>query len=168
MDSPQRKKQRLFDFDYASERYYFVTICTKDRQPFLSKIVGNGGPSAAGFDRSVKLLYSRAGKACVQHLRNIPIHFPDVTVDKFVVMPNHIHLIIVIGCAENPERTNPFPTLSTVIGQYKAGVSKELGVSIWQKSFYDHIIRGKEDYREIWEYIEQNPLKWAQDEYNDG
>lgn len=159
MGFDNRKKMRLPDFDYSREQYYFVTICTKDRQPFLSKIVGNG------FNRSVKLLYSRAGKVCVQHLRNIPAHFPDVTVDKFVVMPNHVHLILAIGCSGEPERLKPFPTLSTIIGQYKAGVSRELGVSIWQKSFYDHIIRGKEDYQEIWEYIDENPLQWAQDEY---
>ena len=60
---------------------------------------------------------------------------------------------------------NPAPTLSSVIGQYKAGVSRQLGFPIWQKSFYDHVIRNETDYQMIWQYIENNPLKWELDRF---
>ena len=81
-------------------------------------------------------------------------------VEKYVIMPNHLHMILWIKETEE----NP-PTISHVIQQMKGAVTKQLGVSIWQKSFHDHVIRGKQDYLEIWEYIENNPLKWTLDRY---
>ena len=86
-------------------------------------------------------------------------------------MPNHIHAIISIGCNGVVERSRPFPTLSTVVGLYKSGVSKRIHdmdsqIKVWQKSYYDHVIRGNDDYVEICRYIDENPLKWDLDEYN--
>jgi len=74
-------------------------------------------------------------------------------------------MIAVIGCLgdKNVERT--FPSLSSVIGLYKSGVSRKAGFSLWQKSFYDHVIRGSQDYQEIWNYIDQNPQKWELDRF---
>ena len=87
--------------------------------------------------------------------------------DKYVIMPNHIHMIVVIGC-DGAERSRPFPTLSTVIGQYKSGVSRNIhsicpDFKIWQKSFHDHIIRNENDYQMIWQYIDTNPATWEND-----
>ena len=95
---------------------------------------------------------------------NIPNHFDGVNIDKYVIMPNHIHAIFIIGCDGETERSRPFPTLSTVVGLYKSGVSKRVhetkpDIIIWQKSFYDRIIRDEQSYLEIWQYIDENPLK---------
>ncbi len=91
-----------------------------------------------------------------------PEHFPGVQIDKYVVMPNHIHAIVVIGSGATA-------SLSTVLGSYKSAVTKQSHrcfpeIRIWHKSFYDHIIRNDQSYREIWQYIDDNPRKWMDDE----
>lgn len=152
MERPNRKRLRLEDFDYAGNGYYFVTICTKNRQNYFIQRVGNGHAR------------SGAGRIAERNLLAIPQHFPHVKVDKYVVMPNHIHAILVIEGAGS-ERACPFPTLSTVVGSYKSSVSRDAGFPIWQKSFYDHVIRNETDYQMIWQYIENNPLKWELDRF---
>ncbi len=100
------------------------------------------------------------GKIAADCLQNIPSHFPGVTIDKWVVMPNHIHAIMILpGNAAN---------LSTVIGQYKAAVTRELrllcpDIQVWQTSFHDHVVRNQADYERIWLYIEANPARWMDD-----
>ena len=83
-----------------------------------------------------------------EHLLAIPTHFPQVRIDHYVIMPNHIHAIIVIETA-NVGRSRPSPTLSMVVGLYKSGVSRAVGYPIWQKSFHDHVIRNETDYQMI-------------------
>ena len=83
-----------------------------------------------------------------------------VHVDKYCIMPDHIHFIISINTDENG-RTQLVPTISRVMKQFKGSITKQVGRPIWQKSFYDHGIRNQQDYDEIWEYIENNPLKYA-------
>ena len=90
-------------------------------------------------------------------IKNIPIHYPVITVDNYVIMPDHIHLLLQINSDFNG-RPLVAPTIDRVIKQMKGYISKQIGFSIWQKSFNDHIIRGDQDYKEIWEYIENNPL----------
>lgn len=85
-------------------------------------------------------------------------------IDKFVIMPNHIHLIIQIGVDSVPRTAHP--TISRFIGLMKRYINKEIGENIWQKSFHDHIIRDDIDYQNIWQYIDENPIKWAEDKYN--
>ncbi len=91
----------------------------------------------------------------------IPDFYESVDVDTYCVMPDHIHLIVRIGGCENGRMISA-PTLSTVVGSMKRWASKQIGRSIWQKSFYDHAIRNQQDYNDIWEYIERNPLKYAE------
>ncbi|MBQ8741476.1 MAG: transposase [Clostridia bacterium] len=86
-------------------------------------------------------------------------------------MPNHIHILLVV---KNGGRGNPSPTIDTAIGWFKYMTTKEInktsnaqGRKIFQRSFNDHIIRGEQDYREIWQYIENNPIKWTDDEFYD-
>lgn len=93
-----------------------------------------------------------------------------ISVDHYVVMPNHVHLILVItaGHIGTDGRTVCAPTVSRVVRGWKAAVTKQIGVSIWQKSFHDHIIRNETDYLRIWNYIDTNPAKWREDcYYND-
>ena len=90
--------------------------------------------------------------------------YPAVSIEKYVIMPNHIHLLLRIN-AGGDGRLIAAPTLSTAIGQMKRRASKEAGKGLWQKSFHDHVIRNEQDFREIWEYIDANPAKWAEDRY---
>jgi len=83
--------------------------------------------------------------------------------DKYVIMPNHMHMIIVLHPGNGPAKLAP--TISRIIQQFKGSISKQVGFSIWQKSFYDHIIRNDQEYEKIYDYIETNPLKWEEDKY---
>ncbi len=151
MELPRRKLPRLRGFDYSTDNYYYVTICTADKKHLFWE---NG-----------KL--SDMGRIAEEELKNIPAHYTYVVVDKYVVMPNHIHAIIVIGCHM---QTEELPTLSAVVGAYKAGVSRRIHqkyptIKVWQKSFYDSIVRNEPMYQEIWNYIDGNPAQWESDEY---
>ncbi len=88
-----------------------------------------------------------------------------VTVDNFVIMPNHVHLLLSIHTEKLGGRRNAAPTISSVVNQFKGCVSKGIGFPCWQKSFHDHIVRDERDYRLIWEYIDANPGKWEEDRY---
>lgn len=149
MAGPVRKSPRMSFFDYSSSQYYFVTICTHEKKCIFG---------------SIKNL-SRYGQIAADSIAQISTHYFGVTVDKFVVMPNHIHMILVIGC-DNEKKRNP--SLDQVIGAYKSGVSREIHkirdhFPVWQRSFHDHVIRNQKDYERIWSYIDTNPVKWETD-----
>ena len=97
-----------------------------------------------------------------QSIRDISSHYPAITVDHAVIMPNHIHLLLQIHADANG-RSMIAPTISTVVRLMKGTVSKQAGFAVWQKGFYDHVIRNDNDYRDIWNYIEGNPSKWTED-----
>ena len=141
---PNRKSPRLKAFDYSSPNYYFITICTRERQCLF------GEPS--------KL--SPYGAIAADCLKQIEDHFPAVHLDKWVVMPNHVHAIIILW--------EHSVDLSTVVGLYKSTVTRKLrtlqpDLQVWQASFHDRIIRNQEDYERIWMYIDTNPVRWADD-----
>ena len=107
---------------------------------------------------------SEYGEIVYNAILNIKKHYDYVTVEKFVIMPNHIHLLLMIDSGGRI-LSAPTKTISTIIGQLKRSVSKSIGNSIWQKSFYDHIIRDENDFFTKWKYIDENPIKWETDEY---
>ena len=149
MDKPVRKPTRIPGYDYSTDNYYFVTICTHEKKCIFG---------------SVKEL-SRYGKIAAESAIQITNHYSGVRVDKFVVMPNHVHLIVVIGCDNRSEMN---PGLERVIGSYKAGVTRRIRQTapdeqIWQRSFHDHVIRNQKDYEKIWSYIDTNPMRWDKD-----
>lgn len=156
---PKRKPNRLNNFDYSQNGAYFVTICAKNKE----HIFGAVGASTA---RPSRVILSEYGKITDQAIKSITKFYPNVIVDKYVIMPNHIHMILIIQ--NESGRAMLVPTISTVIAQMKGYISKRIGNSIWQKSFYDHIIRNEQDYLEIWQYIENNPEKWQQDKFYTG
>ncbi len=158
MNLPQRKPLRLQHYDYAKNGAYFITICTHHHAHLFGEIVGNG------LDRS-ELRPTTAALIAEAELNQIPQHFASIQIDHYVFMPNHVHLILLINQDLFAERSRPFPTVSTVIGLYKSGVSKKIGFPIWQKSFYDHVIRNQSEYEKIWGYIDGNPLRWKEDRY---
>ena len=102
---------------------------------------------------------TRNGQIVEQAINNITSHYSNVIVEKYCIMPNHIHLLLLFLPDENG-RIISAPTLSTVIGQMKRWVSKEIGKSIWQKSYIDRIIDSDKAYEAVWQYIDNNPRKW--------
>ena len=149
MKYPSRKSTRLPYYDYSQNNYYFITICTADKKCLFG---------------TIKEINSY-GKIAVDSIMNIEKHYPDIKVDKFVVMPNHVHMILTVGCYEKREgKTN----LNSVVGLFKSGVSREIhkydpNLVVWQRSFHDHVIRGQKDYQKIWSYIDTTPMRWDSD-----
>lgn len=150
-----RKPLRLKGYDYSLGGYYFVTVCTRDRVPHLRR-----GAHCA--PEPLPPL-TTAGLIAEQAVRQISVHYPGVTVDIYVVMPNHVHMILVLP--NGGGRALRAPTVSRIVRAWKETITKMLGEAIWQKSFYDHIIRDENDYLRIWNYIDTNPAKWAEDKY---
>ncbi len=152
----KRKPTRLKDFDYSSTGAYFITICTQNRKNILSTIVGEGSPLPQ---------LSHYGRIVDKWIQNLPEKYREISVDSYVIMPNHIHLLLFV--ANEDGRGNPSPTVDKVIGWLKYQTTKEInmqrntiGEKVFQRSFYDHIIRNRNDYQEICKYIYENPICW--------
>ena len=156
MAFPVRKPNRLPNFDYNAPGGYFITICTQDRKNLFWADVG------ASIARPQNPVLSRYGVIVDEAIREIPLHYPTISVDHYVVMPNHIHLLLQIN-TDADGRAMLAPTISRVVQQMKGIVTKQIGCSIWQKLFHDHVIRSEKDYLKIWEYIDNNPAKWKED-----
>lgn len=177
MDLKQRKLQRLKEYDYGQNGAYFITICTQDRLSLFASIE-NG-----------KLELNHSGKMVFDKFIEIPKYYPTIVIDNFVVMPNHLHGIVMIHNERTTQNTRttqdtgttqgsfPTVTLSDCIQRFKTLTTKLyidevkkgnypcFDKKIWQKSFHGHIIRNEHEYQEINEYIETNPLKWEEDKY---
>ena len=159
MKPPIRKSIRLKEYDYTQNGVYFITICTQQKQHLFWNV-------GAIMDRPPKQPeLSRIGLIAEKLINKIPDIYPAVHIEKYTVMPNHVHILIGIYQTYPDGRSMIAPTISRIIQQYKGAVSKEAGTSIWQKSFYEHIIRNEQEYQQIWKYIDENPLKWEQDCY---
>lgn len=160
MTLPKRKQNRLTEYDYSQPGCYFITICVKARQPLLRR--GAQCAPASGL-----LPLTEAGRITERMIVQISEHYQNVFVDKYVVMPNHVHLILRVEgdggrtmCAPTSK-----PTVARIIKMLKEAVTKSMGHPIWQKGYHDHIIRNDADYLRIWDYIETNPAKWREDCY---
>ena len=148
MELPKRKPTRLKNYDYSMPGAYFITICVANRKPILWNV------GAA----TCRPNLSKIGNIVETAISQIPEHYPMISVDKYCVMPDHIHMILSINADENGRQVAA-PTVSTVVGHIKRWVSMQIGQSIWQKSFIDRVIRNDKGYRAVWEYIENNPIK---------
>ena len=141
---PSRKNPRLKDFDYSLPYYYFITVCTWDKEC----IFGTAKELSP---------WGNIARACIDEIER---HFPGVRVDKSVVMPNHVHMILT------PQGQNP--GIPYIVAAYKAAVSRRVHKTdperkIRQASFHDHVIRNQADYERIWLYIDANPQNWEKD-----
>lgn len=164
MNLPTRKQNRLKDYDYSKNGAYFITICTKDKKEILSRVkIKNVGNAVPGVPCVVLSEYGELTDKTILQMRNF---YDDMKIDKYVIMPNHIHLIIRIENGGVPWTAHP--TVSKFIGTMKRFINQQIGENIWQKSFYDHIIRDENDYKTKWEYIENNPNRWSEDELYNG
>ena len=163
---PARKSLRLYHFDYNTPGAYFLTFCTQNRKHFLSRIVG-------AIQESPEPQLTICGKIVDMVMQNIPAHL-HVTIDQYVIMPNHVHLIAVITeedvrreIRESPLQSRTI--ISKLIGYIKMNASKAIrqhygDVTVWQRGYYDHVIRNQEDYTALAEYIQTNPLRWELDQ----
>ena len=163
MKLPKRKNNRLENYNYSQNGAYFITICIKDRKPILSKIVGTGVPDCP------KTVFLPYGEIADRYIKKLNIFYDNISVDKYIIMPDHIHLLVSIlnGQSRTPVPTysnikteNKNSTISNFVSTFKRFCNKEYGENIWQSRYYDHVIRNQEDYNEIFEYIENNPKKY--------
>lgn len=168
--SPHRRNIRLPEFDYSQPGDYFVTIVTQDRKPMFGKVV----------DSDVVL--SALGSMVAKLWAAIPEHSPNVEMGIFVVMPNHIHGVISITV--EARHAVPLPqggierfgkpisgSLPTIVRSFKSASTKKFhefsehsGERLWQRGYYDHVIRNEKDYQAIYDYILTNPYNWEKDE----
>ena len=157
-----RKRMRLKDYDYSQEGMYYLTICTKNKRKLFSEIENN----------RVKL--NQFGEI-IDHTLNDLTNHNNIIIHNYVIMPNHIHVLIQI-CREQSV-TVPEKSISEIVRQFKGFSSKRINTllirngyepfhtgELWQKSFYDHIIRNENEFINKWKYIDRNPIKWELDD----
>ena len=154
MAFPIRKSPRLSDYDYRANGYYFITICTHRKEKLLCKIVGEGLCALPS------VILSDIGQSVYEAIRFISENYTGVSVDHYVIMPNHIHMLICF-CRDSGGRGDP--PLHDIIARFKSFTTHKYQNTLWQRSFHDHIIRGENDYFKIWQYIDSNPSKWKDD-----
>lgn len=186
MDLPTRKKMRLQGYDYSASNLYFVTACLKKRSAVLWDVgadiirpqpeaddIGLSSSNSDLYDaiRRGEIPLSPYGEIVKTAIENIPLHYRNIEILKYCVMPNHIHMIVRIVPVpkeeSNPQKDGRIisaPALSTIVGLMKRWSSRQIGFSIWQKSFYDRIIWDELEYQETCNYIDSNPLNWREDE----
>jgi len=164
----KRKSLRLKNYDYSQNGMYFVTICSYQKKCFFGRIV----------DDEMKL--STVGEIAQRYLVDIPKYYKGVSIDEFIIMPNHIHIVVELSdvvvteqCSVTTQNNKNYGLLSKIVKSYKNAVTKEINKKFgknnfkWQRSYYDHIIRKEESLQKIKEYIMINPRDWKKDElYN--
>lgn len=172
---PQRHSIRLDGYDYSREGLYFVTVCTKDKVYLFGSVANE------------KMILNEIGYETEKCWLAISQHFPHVKLHEYLIMPNHIHGIIeiteIVGANNHsPEKEgrfkSPSKTIGSIIRGFKIGVIKQIknisrangysplqDGSIWQRNYYEHIIRNDESYGKITEYIYENPKSWDRDDY---
>ncbi len=187
--SGNRKSIRLKDYDYAQQGTYYVTVCANDRKCVFGD-VGNG-----------KMVLNDAGNMVTHDWNQLPDRFPNIEMDEFIVMPNHLHgVIVIVGKHEitddvgaplvgalndmddraGTRQRAPIkgaPTVGEIIGVFKSLTTNEyirnvkinnwpsFNRQLWQRNFYEHVIRTESDLTRIREYIINNPTQWEDDEY---
>lgn len=161
MDRPKRKANHLKDYDYSQPGCYFITICTKDRKHLFWD--GETDLCSVGAACGRPPL-SKLGRCVENEIEVLSTTYPMVGVDKFVVMPNHVHIMVNIFAPED-RRPQAVPTIARVVNQFKGAVTKTAGRHIWQKGYHDHVIWNDADYLRIWDYIDTNLAKWREDCY---
>ncbi len=173
MDKKDRKANRLKEFDYSGNGAYFVTICVKDMKCILSKICENVTNTVGADDLGSPIVrLTEFGKIVDNNIKIMNKIYSEIYAQSYVVMPNHIHILLIIqndSIKGNgaPRSSPPTNTLSKYVTAFKKFTSKQIGENIWQRSYFDHIIRDDEDYIYHLQYIDENPRKWiiGKDEY---
>ena len=160
---PKRKPVRLKNYDYSTIGAYFVTICVQDRKPILSEVIKTNEMYTTEYALGYAVQLKPCGEIVKKHLLALADRYKEVVVSDYVIMPDHIHTIIVLR--KNSGGASPSPTVSSVICALKSLVAREckakFGIEkMFQRSFQEHIVRDKEDYDTRKKYIYENPLRW--------
>ena len=169
MELANRKPNRIAGYDYNQNGAYFITICTMGRRPILSNI--SVGTPVPGCLQAPNIQLKWHGEIANKYIEQIGGFYDYLSIDKYVIMPDHIHILLRIhntnghpGTGVPTQRTS---IVARFVGTFKRFCNKEYGESIWQSRYYDHVIRNQQDYDEIWQYIENNPRKWLLDRYGE-
>ena len=166
-----RKKLRLPEYDYSWPGWYYVTVCTRDREPLFGQIVDD------------HMVLNHIGRIVEEEWLKTPLIRKNVALDDYVIMPNHLHGIVIIndaivGATRRVAPTEGHPklrsaSLGAILGQFKSIATKRARKecllsdrSLWQRGYYDHVIRNDADLHRIREYIATNPRRWALDKEN--
>lgn len=177
---PNRKSIRLPYYDYTDVGAYFITLCVADHRCLFGEV------------REPEVVLNPMGQIALAMWEEIPVHFPQVQLDQFVVMPNHIHgILFITDKAQQVEQTHPQRTqhaaslrpmrafgslqsgsLGSMVRSYKSAVTRQVnllkqtpGSLLWQKKYYEHVIRDEPDLNRIRDYILTNPSRWVEDKY---
>ena len=167
-----RKTPRLQKFNYSSTGVYFITICTQNRRCILSSIVGTGVLDCP------RPKLTKYGEVAEKYIKQLDAFYEHIFVKSYVIMPNHIHILLFIKksgireVAEDGQSGTPVPTrlaransaFSQFISTFKRFCNKEYGENIWQARTYDHVVRNRDDYEAHLRYIYENPMRWYYDE----
>ena len=160
MEYQQRKHPRLKAYDYSGNGAYFITICTRQREPLLGSIRTDGRLREEADLGMGQIELSAVGQICKQFLEGIPEHYTGVFLDCYIIMPDHIHLLLVLDDAAcSGGQGSDRPTVQRILHAFKRLSSQQADRKLWQESFYEHIVRNETDLHEIRQYILQNPIK---------
>ncbi len=162
---PIRRPTRLAEYDYSSDGAYFLTVCAFHHKCIFSSIVGGGVLDAPLCE------LSSLGKVIEANLLTVIKRYHHLILDHYVIMPNHIHILLhTCGASRTPLPTSPpvnrkaNAVIPALIGTWKRFSQKEAGCLLFQRSYYDHVIRNEHDFFVHWDYIEHNPARWLEDE----
>ena len=168
-DIHHRRSIRLREFDYSSAGGYFITICAQNRECLFGNVLDG-----------IAVL-NNAGKVLESVWKSLPERFPTIALDAFVVMPNHVHFIVTIGvpvefdgaAQENRATQGCAPTLDRVVGAFKSIAAAQVnrllsrtGQPLWQRNYYERVVRNETELAGFRDYIIHNPLKWEDDAEN--
>ncbi len=168
LDKHHRRSTRLPGYDYSQSGAYFVTVCTKNRECLFGEIEDG------------EMHLNDTGNIACQCWQDIPVYFPHVMCDRFIIMPNHIHGILFIDVSVGAKNFSPLPgqhprgtskTIGSVVRGFKIGVTKWMRrntsvQNVWQRNYYEHVIRNESEWNRIRQYIADNPARWETDREN--
>ncbi len=171
----KRKNIRLKNYDYSKEGYYYITICIKDRKEILSKIGSynaksmsdNVGVGVPDDPKKIHIKLTTYGEIIEKQIKEINNIYKDIKIENYIIMPNHVHMIIELARQENGSSRTPTPTnakIPIIVSTLKRLTNKEIENKIWQRNYYEHIIRNEKEYYEIIKYMKNNPIRWIEKE----
>ena len=169
---PVRKNMRLRGYDYSQNGAYFITICTQNKYHLFGHV---GADSISA--RSAQMFINDAGKMIDSTLNEVFSELNSIILDKYIIMPNHVHMIVIISqdkkradmesahtVAEIVQSFKRYTTIKYIAG-VKSGIYPAFDKRIWLRSYHDHIIRSEKGYLKICKYIDENPARWTEDCY---
>ena len=172
LDAPRRRSIRLRGYDYSNPGAYFITVCTQDRLPLLGEVA------------DCEMAPNRLGEVIQDCWANLPDHYHNLVLDAFIVMPNHVHGVIILEDETTGVGAGFKPALPAAVSRKRRGVPEIVrsfktfsarkvnemrglpGTPVWQRGFYDHVIRNRRELDRVRAYVMDNPRKWGEDADN--